>query len=159
MRFGRSIATAVVAASTFLGACGGAFKQPEVTVTGARLGGVGLRGGLVYFDVAVRNPNRYTLKADRFSYDMRVQDPSNANNWLPLTVGTYDQEIRIGGHETTNIEVPLQFDYNTSQAAVRSIMDRGTLNYRVTGNVNVTEPISRNVPFTHQGIVTMAGAR
>ncbi len=159
MRFGRTAALAMVALSTTLGACSHAFHQPEVTVTGARLGGVGLRGGLVYFDVAVKNPNHFTLRADRFIYDLQVQDPANVNNWLPFTADTVQQDVRVGGGQTTTVEVPVSFDYATSSAAVRAIMDRGTLNYRVAGQVFVTEPITRTVPFHHQGIVTLSGAR
>lgn len=159
MRFGRTAATAIVALSVTLGACSHAFRQPEVTIMGARLGGIGARGGLVYFDVAVKNPNRFTLRANHFVYDLRVQDPANVNNWLPFTTGTYDQDVKIGGGDTQTLEVPISFDYATSAVAVRSIMDRGILNYRVTGTVNVTEPISRGVPFAHTGVVTLAGAR
>jgi LEA14-like dessication related protein len=158
MRVTRTLAVGIVALSTALGACSHAFRQPEVTVTGARLGGVGLRGGLVYFDVAVRNPNRYTLRANQFTYDLRVQDPTNASNWLPFAVGSFDQDVKIGSGETTPVEIPISFDYATGQAAVRSIMDRGIFNYQVVGQVHVTEPIAHTVPYRHQGAVTMSGA-
>lgn len=159
MTFGRTAATAIVALSMTVGACSHAFRQPEVTVTGARLGGIGLRGGLVYFDVAVKNPNHYTLRANHFAYDLRVQDPGDANNWLPFTTGSYDQDVKIGGGDTQTLEVPISFDFAKSASAVQSVMDRGILNYKVTGQVHVTEPITRNVPFAHQGVVTMSGGR
>lgn len=159
MRIGRMVAVGVVALSTVVGACSHAFRQPEVTITDARLGGIGTRGGLVYFDVAVHNPNRYTLRASNFTYDLRVLDPNNANNWLPFAVGNFDKDVRVGSGETTTVEVPISFDYNTGQAAVRSVMERGTFNYRVTGQVKVTEPLSRTVPYAHAGVVSLAGIR
>lgn len=159
MRLKGFVGVAAVAASLALGACSHAFRQPEVTLTGIRLGGLGARGGLIYADVAVHNPNGFALQADRVTYDFRVQDPSNPKNWVPFTAGQLNQRIKVGSGDTEQVEVPIQFDFATSAAAMRSIMDRGIMNYQVTGQVAVTEPITRNVPYQHEGVVSLAGAR
>ncbi len=159
MRVARMLAVAIVACSTVLGACSHAFRQPQVTLTGLTLGGIGLKGGLVYADVAVKNPNHYTLETNRITYDLRVQDPNNANNWLPFTTGAYTDLIKVGSGQTTTLQVPIQFSFNTASAAVQSVMNSGIFNYRVAGEVHVTEPITRTVPYQHQGVVSMAGAR
>ena len=159
MRFGRMVAVGVVALSTVVGACSHAFRQPQVTLTGLTLGGIGLKGGLVYADVAVKNPNRYTLETDRITYDLRVQDPNNAGNWLPFTTGAYTNQIKVGSGQTTTLQVPIQFSFSTASAAVQSVMNSGIFNYRVAGEVHVTEPITRTVPYQHQGVVSLAGAR
>lgn len=159
MRLKAFVGAAAMAASVALGACSHAFRQPEVTLTGLRLGGIGTRGGLVYADVAVHNPNHYTLQADHVTYDFRVQDPSNPSNWLPFTAGQIDQRIRVGSGDTEQLEVPIQFDFLNGAGVIRSVMDRGIMNYRVEGHVAVTEPITRNVPYQHQGVVSLAGAR
>ena len=159
MRIARMLAVAVVACGTVLGGCSHAFHQPQVTLTGLTLGGIGLKGGLVYADVAVKNPNRFTLETNRITYDLRVQDPSNASNWLPFTTGEYTQEIKVGSGQTTTLQVPIQFSFATASAAVQSVMNSGIFNYRVAGEVHVTEPITRTVPYQHQGVVSLAGAR
>ena len=159
MRIGRMVAIGVVAVSTVLGACSHAFRQPQVTLTGLTLGGIGLKGGLVYADVSVKNPNHYTLETNRITYDLRVQDPTNASNWLPFTAGEYTQDIKVGSGQTTQLQVPIQFSFTTASAAVQSVMNSGIFNYRVAGQVHVTEPITRTVPYQHQGVVSLAGAR
>ncbi len=159
MRVARMLAVALVAGSTVLGACSHAFRQPQVTLTGMELGGIGLKGGLLYADVAVKNPNHYTLATDRITYDLRVQDPNNAGNWLPFTQGTYAQQVKVGSGQTTMLQVPIQFSFSTASAAVQSVMNSGIFNYRVAGEVHVTEPITRTVPYQHQGVVSLAGAR
>ena len=159
MRLNAFVGAVAVAASMALGACSHAFRQPEVSLTGLRLGGIGTRGGLIYADVAVHNPNGYSLQADRVTYDFQVQDPSNPSNWLPFTAGALTQRIKVGSGDTEQVEVPIQFDFANSAGVVRSIMDRGIMNYRVAGQVNVTEPITRNVPYQHQGVVSLTGAR
>ena len=159
MRLKGFVGVAAMAASVALGACAHAFREPEVSLTGLRLGGIGTRGGMIYANVAVYNPNHYALQADRVTYDFQVQDPSDPNNWLPFTAGQMDQRLKVGSGDTEQVEIPIQFDFATSAAAVRSIMDRGIMNYRVAGQVNVTEPITRNVPYRHQGVVSLSGAR
>jgi hypothetical protein len=42
---------------------------------------------------------------------------------------------------------------------MRSIMDRGTFDYRITGIVNVRDPIRRSVPYRRIGKISMAGIR
>jgi hypothetical protein len=158
MRVFRFLGWVALAGGLVLGGCAHAFRQPEVTLTGLQLAGIGLKGGLVYADVAVRNPNHYALEADRINYDLRVQDPSNPNNWLPFTAGRFEQDVRIGSGKTTEIQVPIQFSFGTASAAVQSIMTNGIFNYQVVGDIHVKEPITRTVPYRHQGVVTMAGA-
>ncbi len=159
MRVSRFLGWVTLAGGLVLGGCAHAFRQPQVTLTGMQLAGIGLKGGLVYADVAITNPNRYRLEANRITYDLRVQDPSNPNNWLPFTAGTFEQDVKVEGHQTTEIQVPIQFSFGTATAAVQSIMANGIFNYRAAGEVHVTQPITHTVPFRHQGVVTMAGAR
>ncbi len=159
MRLSRFLGWAALAGGLVLGGCAHAFRQPEVTLTGLQLAGIGLKGGLVYADVAIKNPNRYALEANRITYDLRVQDPSNPSNWLPFTAGTFEQDVKVGSGKTTEIQVPIQFSFGTATAAVQSILNNGIFNYRVAGQVHVTAPITHTVPYQHQGVVTMAGAR
>ncbi len=159
MRVSRLLGWVALAGGLVVGGCAHAFRQPEVTLTGLQLAGIGLKGGRVYADVAIKNPNHYTLEANRITYDLRVQDPSNPGNWLPFTAGTFEQDVKVGSGKTTEIQVQIQFSFGTASAAVQSIMNNGIFNYQAAGEVHVTQPITRTVPYRHQGVVTMAGAR
>jgi hypothetical protein len=57
------------------------------------------------------------------------------------------------------IEIPIQFRYDDLGGAVRSILDTGTFNYRVTGDVRLSEPIGRTFPYSKTGVVSMTGVR
>lgn len=153
----RSIALLVVTLA--LGACIHGFKRPEVRLAGLRLGGIGLRGGLVYTQLEVVNPNSFELRADKVRYKLQLKDPQDPSKLLPLAEGTFDQDVRVPAHSTTTVEIPVEFGMGSAGAAVQSVLNRGTLSYRVTGDVEVTRPVDTTVPFRHEGVVSLAGAR
>jgi LEA14-like dessication related protein len=142
-----------------LGACMHGFKRPEIRLVGVRLGGVGFRGGLVYTQIEVVNPNGFELRADKVRYNLQLKDPEDPSKLLPLAEGTFDKDVRVPGHGTTTVEVPIEFGLGSAGAAVQSVLNRGTLSYRVTGDVEVTRPVDTTVPFRHEGVVSLAGAR
>ncbi len=41
----------------------------------------------------------------------------------------------------------MDFKYDDFGAAARSIMDRGSFRYRISGNVDLREPLRRTIPF------------
>jgi LEA14-like dessication related protein len=138
--------------------CGGKaiFKQPEVSLAGARVGGVGMKGGLIYLRVHVDNPNGYTLRANRLNYDFALKDSNAATEtWVKMANGNMDQDIRVPSHGSQTVEIPVEFSYSGSNGVVKSVMDRGIMNYRVTGSIQVTEPISRMIPFSRTGTATL----
>jgi LEA14-like dessication related protein len=142
-----------------LGACSRAVRQPEVRLEGVRVGGVGLRGGTIYAQVLVTNPNGFDLETEQLTYDLQVADPKDASQWISFSKGVIDERIRIDDHDSKVIEVPIQFRYDDFGGALRSIIDTGTFNYRVTGGVKLTGPLGRTIPFSKTGIVSMAGVR
>lgn len=142
-----------------LGACSRAVRQPEVRLEGVRVGGVGLRGGTVYAQVLVTNPNGFDLETEQLNYDLQVADPKDPAKWVSFSKGTIDERIRIDDHDSKVIEIPIQFRYDDFGGALRSIIDTGTFNYRVTGDVKLTGPLGRTIPFSKTGIVSMAGVR
>lgn len=153
----RSIA--LVALTLVLGACIHGFKKPEIRLAGLRLGGIGLRGGLVYTRLEVTNPNGFELRANRVRYNLQLKDPEDPSKLLPLAEGTFDQDVRVPGHSTTTVEIPVEFGMGSAGAAVQSVLNRGTLSYRVTGDVELTRPVDTTVPFRHEGVVSLAGAQ
>lgn len=140
-----------------LAACSRAIRQPEVRLEGVRVGGLGLRGGTLYAQVYVSNPNGFTVETRELNYDLQLADPEKEDEWISFSSGTLREPVRIPGGSSTIIEVPVQFRYDEFGGALRSLIDTGTFNYRVRGDVRLTEPIGRTIPFTRTGIFSMGG--
>lgn len=142
-------------------ACFGRVQQPEVRLAGIRVGGLGLRGGQIIAQVEIMNPNGFALEADGITYDLKVSDPAaqNGSAWIDFAKGEFDEKVRVGSGDTETVEIPIEFTYAAAGGAIRSIMDRGTFNYRVEGGVKLREPIGRNIPYRHQGNFSLQGVR
>src|ERR1041385_3414463 len=158
----RRLATGILATAAIFAAsaCGssGVFRQPEVALAGARVGGVGLKGGLIYVQLHVDNPNGYALRANRLSYNFDLKDTNAATEtWANMAHGDIDKDIRVPGHGSGTVEIPIEFNYAGSGGALKSVLDRGIMSYRVTGSVTVREPISGTIPFSRTGTATLEG--
>ena len=140
-------------------ACNLAYRQPEVRLEGIRVGSIGLRGGMLYAQVQVANPNDFDLETSALTYDLQLADPTNEQAWISFAQGTMAEPIKVDGHRTTVIEIPIAFKYQDLGGAMRTILDTGTFNYRVSGDVQLKEPISRKIPYRRTGVVTMSGVR
>lgn len=141
-------------------ACVPRLRQPEVQLAGVRLGGIGLEGGLLYVRLSVINPNRFALRADGFSYDIDLSDPDDADGgWVDLAEGTFREDLRVAGNDSTIVEIPVRFTYGGLGGVVRSLMSTGTFDYRVSGRVHVQEPLRTAVPYRKRGTVSLAGAK
>ena len=65
----------------------------------------------------------------------------------------------MAGNATTPVEIPIDFTYSAVSGALRSIMDRGTFDYRVEGVVALREPLRTEIPYRHSGNVSLQGVR
>jgi LEA14-like dessication related protein len=157
LRYRTPLAALLVALS--LGACGRAYQQPEVLFEGVRLGGIGLRGGTLYAQVLVTNPNRFDLETRSLSYALELAHPTRAGEWINFTEGRIDEAVRVAARGSTILEVPITFQYDDAGGAMRSILDRGSFVYRVSGDVRLSEPIGRTIPYRRTGTVSLTGAR
>lgn len=147
-------------ALTALGGCSRAFREPEVTLANLVTGGFGLKGGSVVAQLEVRNPNSFTLSTRSIDYKFEVLDATKSDtSWVPVTKGVIDKEIRVGGNDKTIVEIPIEFNYSDFGAVSRSIMDRGSFRYRVTGSVDLRDPIKRTIPFRKQDTFSLATIR
>jgi LEA14-like dessication related protein len=149
----------LAAALLVAAACSSMVRQPEVRLESVRVGGIGLRGGTLYAQVHVSNPNGFDLETESITYDFQVANPDSAGKWVSFARGTVEERVRVRGNNATVIEVPIEFRYDDLGGAVRSIIDRGTLNYRVSGDVNLAEPVGRTFPYTKTGVVSLSGVR
>ena len=149
------IVTVLAAASA---ACVGRVRQPEVELAGVRVGGIGLRGATLIAELNIKNPNDFDIETDSVTYEFEVAQ-TGSGNWSRFTQGSYTQRVKIEEDDNTEVEIPIDFDYSGFSGALRSILDRGTFDYRVRGRVFVREPLERQIPFTKGGNLSLAGAR
>lgn len=159
MRTNQRLMLVAAVVATVGAGCASAVRQPEVSLAGVRVGGIGLRGGTILAVVEIKNPNDFTLETDSITYDLEATDPKGNGAWSRVTQGTYAQRITVKDGGKTEVEVPIEFNYTGLGGALRGIMDKGTFNYRVQGKVFVREPLRRTIPFTKSGNLSLAGAR
>ena len=152
-----------LALAAVVGGCASSmYEQPQVTLEGVQIAGLGLRGGTLLVNVQVVNPNRFSLNANQLEYQLALSDPQTAGDttWVDFANGTYDQPFSVGARDSARVQIPVEFSYSGLGAAGGSIMQRGTVTYRASGTVNVRTPIgNREVPFRKRGTVTLLGTR
>jgi LEA14-like dessication related protein len=151
----RTTVLLLVAAAALTG-CVPRMQQPEVRLHGARLSSLGLTGGVVDVRLSVHNPNRFAVDARALSYDLQIRDPDR-DLWVPFTDGRLDDDLRIGAWDTLEVLVPVEFSYRGLGEAMRSLIDRGSFDYRLTGVVELRGPIRRDIPYRHTGRYHPAG--
>ena len=144
----------VTVAALVLAACWPVFRPPEVRLDGVRLGSIGLTGGTLTGYVVVDNPNAFALRTVAIGYNLELNDPAN-NRWVPLAEGTLDREVSVPANDSAVVELPLSFTYSGIGAAIRSILESGTFEYRIAGDLRLTEPLRRQVPFRRTGTVSI----
>lgn len=155
----RKLALVGFAAAAALGAYGcasigrNAFAEPVVTLRDVRLQGVGLTGGSFDVLLSVYNPNGYRLDATQLNYNLFVDTLRFAN-------GTLSQRFTVQERDSTIVTVPINFTYAGVGEAGRQLLNTGSVNYRVAGDVTVATPVgSFKVPYDRTGrFSTLGGA-
>ena len=138
----------------------GVFEEPVVRLDGIQVSGLGLTGGSLIARFEIENPNGFGLETDKVDYTVEILDRARSDStWLPLTKGVIDDNIRVGGNERKTIELPIEFSFRDFGPAFRAILDRGTVTYRVSGTVDVEEPLRRTVKFRKQDVASLATIR
>jgi LEA14-like dessication related protein len=128
-----------------------AFAQPEVTLRDVKLQGVGLTGGSFDVVLSVYNPNGYRLDASQLNYNLFVDTLRFAN-------GTLNQQFTVQEKDSTIVRVPVNFSYAGVGEAGRQLLNTGSVNYRVAGDVTVATPVgSFKVPYDRTGRFSTLG--
>jgi LEA14-like dessication related protein len=152
---GRNVVLAVLFGVS-LAACS-RMEPPTVEPTGVRCSGIGLRGATLLVDLRVENPNTFAIEIDSITVAFEASNPSEPGTWTPVTHGASREKLVIegGGHATAAI--PVELSYSDLGTPASAILDKGTLNYRINGEVMVREPSHRSTPFSKTGSVSLAG--
>lgn len=156
-RVGALAAVVILAAGA--AACVPKLQRPEVRLVSVQVAGLGLTGGRIKVRLQVYNPNTFVLDADSLTYDVDLAQDTSGERWAKLAQGTYAHTIRVEAQDSTRVDIPIEFRYSGLGDAFRALMERGTFDYRIQGEVALQAPIRRKMPYRHRGAVSMAGAR
>ncbi len=129
------------------------FKEPVVTLRNVQLNGLGLTGGSLDVILNVYNPNKFTLDATRMTYKLMVDS-------IPFGTGLVESKFTVRGGDSSTVRIPLDFSYTGIGEAGRQLLNTGSVNYRVTGDVIVGSPLGNfTVPYDRNGRFSAMGGR
>jgi LEA14-like dessication related protein len=152
----RRIAVAALA-TLALGGCAslglGGFKEPLVRFSDVKIRGVGLSGGSADVILNVYNPNGFDLNALRLTYTLMVGDNTE------LGRGALQNAFRVNDHDSTFVTIPVNFTYAGLGEAGRQLLQSGSVNYRVLGDLTVDTPLGAFTrPYDQRGRFSSLGS-
>jgi len=128
-----------------------AFREPVVTLKDVRVNGLGFDGGSVDVVLNVYNPNHFNLDATRITYRLFVDT-------IPLGNGATDSRFTVSEGDTTQVPLPLSFTWAGAGQAARSLLNTGTVNYRVVGDITVGSSVGTfTLPYDRTGRFSSLG--
>ena len=110
------------------------FKEPIVHFQDARVTGLGITGGSLEVKLSVYNPNGFRLDGTRLTYKLLVDS-------VTFGSGALASNFTVQEKDSTIVTLPLQFTYSGVGEAGRQLMNTGSVNYRVMGDVTVGTPL------------------
>jgi LEA14-like dessication related protein len=146
----RAMLVTVLGALVGVLACVPRVQQPQVWLEGARLSSLGISGGVIDVRLSVHNPNRFAVEARALTYDLALRDPDR-DRWVDFTEGRIDGDLRVPGRDTLEVMVPVEFSYRGLGQAMRSLIERGSFDYRLSGVVELRGPVRRDIRYNHTG--------
>ena len=131
----------------------GSFKEPIVHFQNATITGVGVTGGSVEVQLSVYNPNGFKLNGERLTYNVYIDKTL-------LGTGALAERFAVQDKDSTIVKLPVQFTYSGLGEAGRQLMNQGSVNYRVTGDVTVGTPLGNFTrPYDQTGRFSTLGGR
>jgi len=149
-----AVTASLVSAGVGCSALGRAsFQNPIVHLRNVQVRGIGLNGGSLDVLLSVYNPNHYRLDATRLTYKVAL-----AGDSVTLATGALDSRFTVQENDSTTVTIPVTFTYAGVNAAGRSILNTGAVDYHVLGDVTVGSPVgSFTVPYSSTGRFTTTG--
>ncbi|MGI9076481.1 MAG: LEA type 2 family protein [Gemmatimonadaceae bacterium] len=130
------------------------FAEPVVTFRDVKINGLGLTGGSLDINLSVYNPNGYDLDATRLTYKLWVDS-------LEFGTGAIDKRFTVQEKDSSIVALPLNFNWQGVGSAGRELLNTGSVNYRVTGDITVRSPLGNHtLPYDRTGrFSTLGGNR
>lgn len=148
----RAFALIVLLSGSSLSACSSVVEEPEVKLDGISVGSVGFEGGTLRVRLNVINPNSFGLQAEGLDYLIEVAEEGESEaSWDTLSVGSFDERITVEGDDSAFVEIPIRFRYRDLSGALSSLLATGSFDYRISGNVQLREPVRRTFDFSRSG--------
>jgi LEA14-like dessication related protein len=123
----------------------GGFEEPVVTVRDVALRGVGLTGGSVDIRLNVYNPNNFRLDGTELTYQLWVDS-------IPFGSGVTRVNFVVSSNDSTVVTLPLDFTWSGVGSAGRTVINTGTVPYRVAGQIRVSSAVGGvTVPYDRTG--------
>lgn len=145
------LATAAMALAACATLGKAALRDPIVTLQDVKVTGIGLNGGSLDVVLNVDNPNDFRLDATQLRYNVLVDT-------VPFANGTTTQRFTVEGKKSQQVHIPINFTYSGVGAAGRQLMNTGSVNYTVKGDVTVGSPVGNlTVPFSQTGRYSTLG--
>ena len=124
------------------------FREPVVTYKDAYITGLGLNGGTLEVVLSIYNPNSFRLDGTALTYRIAVDS-------VPFGNGTLSDRFTVQEGDSTTVRLPLQFAYSGVGNAGRQLIQTGSVNYTVSGDITVGTPIgSFTRPYSGRGRLT-----
>jgi LEA14-like dessication related protein len=143
--------TFVVLAATAIGCASvgrAVFREPVVTYKDAVITGLGLTGGSLEVVLSIYNPNSFRLDGTGLTYRIAVDS-------IPFGNGSLSERFAVQEGDSTTVRLPLQFNYSGVGQAGRQLIQTGSVNYTVSGDITVGTPIgSFTRPYSGKGRLT-----
>jgi LEA14-like dessication related protein len=132
-----------------------AFAQPRVDFKDVTINGLGLTGGSLDIVLGIHNPNEFQLDATRLEYTLLVGSDS-----VKFGEGALDSKFVVNERDSTTVRLPLSFTYAGIGEAGRQLIQTGTVDYTVRGNLVVTTLLGNyTVPYRQTGSFSTLGGR
>jgi LEA14-like dessication related protein len=143
--------TFVMLAATAIGCASvgrAVFREPVVTYKDAVITGLGLTGGSLEVVLSIYNPNSFRLDGTGLTYRIAVDS-------IPFGNGSLSERFAVQEGDSTTVRLPLQFNYAGVGQAGRQLIQTGSVNYTVSGDITVGTPIgSFTRPYSGKGRLT-----
>ena len=124
------------------------FREPVVTYKDAVITGLGLSGGSIEVELSIYNPNSFRLDGTGLTYRLAVDS-------VPFGSGTLSDRFAVQQGDSTTVRLPLSFTYAGVGNAGRQLIQTGSVNYTVSGDITVSTPIgSFTRPYSGRGRLT-----
>ena len=142
-RIALSLVVLFATACASLGYAG--FKEPVVTYKDAVITGLGVSGGSLEVVLNVYNPNSFRLDGTALTYRIAVDS-------VPFGNGTLSEQFVVQEGDSTQVKLPLTFTYAGVGQAGRQLIQMGSVQYTVSGEITVGTPIGNFTrPYSGKG--------
>lgn len=111
------------------------FQPPAVRIVGVDLVSLGVTSGTAEVILEVVNRSRNEMRIRGFLYQVEVKSAEDDSVWKSLAEGFHDDALAIAGDGSSEVRIPVPFQYSALGDALRRILSSGDLPYRLKGEV------------------------